>query len=121
MPTDLTVWNQGLGLILSIISIVGALASGLGFILGKWRKERQVITGVIQRLDLVTTHLKCVEEQNETRAALAQANLRISFSVAQELVNQGANGELKRAVNELREMVIVNSIPQKAPGLPDDL
>ena len=121
MPTDLTTWNQALGLILTLTSIVGALGSGLGFVLGKWRKERQVITGLIQRLDMVAAHIKCIEEQNETRAALAQANLRISFSVAQELVNQGANDELKRAVNELREMVIVNSIPPKAHGLPDDL
>ena len=116
LPADVThALQEALGLILTICGIIGALATAVGFFVGKWRHERKLIAGLITRLDRVTEYLTCTEDLNEQRDILAKANLKMTFALASEMVEKGANGELKRAVTEFRELVVSLSTPQKPP------
>lgn len=117
MPDAFIMLKESLGLLLTLTTLIGALGSGLGYFVGKWRKERSAIEHLIKRMDNLGEQLRCMGDQNNTRAILAQANLRLSFALAEELVRQGANGELKRAVGDLRDLVITSSIPPMgSPG-----
>jgi len=115
MPTEFSALKEALGLVLTICGIVGAFATAAGFLAGKWRHERKLITSLITRLDRVTEYITCTEDQNEQRDILARANLKMTFALASELVKQGANGDLKRAVTEFSDLVVSLSTPPKPP------
>ena len=81
-----------LGIAVSSITIV----SFLGIQLGKELERR-----VKDKED--HTYLK---ECAKTQAQVSKHTLRLVFTIANEMVKQGANGELKKAVCELRNIVI---------------
>lgn len=115
MPDEFAVLKEALGLVLTICSIIGAFAAAAGFLAGKWRHERKLITTLLTRLGRVTEYLICAEDLNKQRDILARANLKMTFALASELVNQGANGELKRSVAEFRDLMVSLSTPQTPP------
>lgn len=110
-PIMLTDWKESLTVISLLFGIIAALSGWIGIFVGKRKKEREQIDSVCSAIDSLKRSLDLVQHQNDSRAVIAIANLRLVFALGEELVNQGANGNLKKAVTDLRDLVTEESIP----------
>lgn len=109
MPT-IEITSQLLGLLLTGLTIVGVVGGWIGHLITRKASLDQSLTKLQHDIDTI-------KRQNENRAILAQATLRLSYAVGQELVKQGANGDLKKTVNELHYLVVETSLPAFPPNV----
>lgn len=95
-----------IGIVVGCITIIGALSGFVGWLLAKRRAQNKVLCDVNKAIEDVASRLTNIESENAERREISIATLRLSFAVGRELVNNGANGELKRAVTELQDVVL---------------
>ena len=81
-----------LGIAVSAIAIFTFVGARLGVEVERRRKTDTTIDALVK--------------QSKVHDQMLCDILRLVFNVGNEMVKQGANGELKRAVNELRETVV---------------
>lgn len=95
-----------IGIVVGCITIIGALSGFVGWLLAKRRAQNKIICDVNEAIKDVAARLTCIESENAERREISIATLRLSFAVGRELVNNGANSELRKAVNELQDVVL---------------
>lgn len=98
MPTTANEWAA---LIVAVITIIGSIGAFTAWM--KTQITKSLATQLIQ-----------INSNAQIRGEILKCVLRLSFAIGDEMVRQGANGNLKRAVNELNEVVIEYCFPNES-------
>lgn len=93
--------NEWAALVVAVITIIGAIG---GFT--AWMKA--------QITKSLAAQIAQINSSAQVRGELLKCVLRLSFAIGDEMVKQGANGNLKRAVTDLNDVVIQYCVPSES-------
>jgi hypothetical protein len=90
--------NEWAALVVAVITIVGSIGAFTA-----WMKN--------QITKSLAAQINQINASAQVRGDLLKCVLRLSFAIGDEMVKQGANGNLKCAVTELKDVVIQYCVP----------